>query len=90
MKVLIRLLTAPIALVVWLCAGLLYVSSFLFGLAGAALTVLAVDVVLAGSLKNGLILLVIAFLVRPLGLPMLAAWMLAGLQGFRNALVNRI
>ena len=48
MKILIRLLTAPLALIVWLCAGLLYVSSFLFGLAGAALTVLAVVVILAG------------------------------------------
>lgn len=89
MKILIRLLTAPLALIVWLCAGLLYVSSFLFGLAGAALTVLAVIVILAGSLKNGIILLVIAFLVSPLGLPMLAAQILVGLQGLRNTLVNR-
>ena len=89
MKILIRLLTAPIAVIVWLCAGLLYVSSFLFGLAGAALTVLAVVVILAGSLKNGIIVLIIAFLVSPLGLPMLAARMLAWLQSLRNALVNR-
>ena len=89
MKILIRLLTAPIAVIVWLCAGLLYVSSFLFGLAGAALTVLAVVVILAGSLKNGIIVLIIAFLVSPLGLPMLAAQILAGLQGLRNTLVNQ-
>ena len=88
MIILIRLLTAPIAVIVWLCAGLLYVSSFLFGLAGAALTVMAVVVILAGSLKNGIILLVIAFLVSPLGLPMLAARILVGLQGLRNTLVN--
>ena len=78
MKILIRLLTAPIAVIVWLCAGLLYVSSFLFGLAGAALTVLAVVVILAGSLKNGIIVLIIAFLVSPLGLPMLAVKILDG------------
>ncbi|MBR6425973.1 MAG: succinate dehydrogenase [Oscillospiraceae bacterium] len=88
MKILIRLLTAPIAVIVWLCAGLLYVSSFLFGLAGAALTVLAVVVILAGSLKNGIIVLIIAFLVSPLGLPMLAVKILVGLQGLRNTLVN--
>ena len=89
MKILIRLLTAPIAVIVWLCAGLLYVSSFLFGLAGAALSVLAIIVILAGSLKNGIIVLLVAFLVSPLGLPMLAAKILAGLQSLRNALVNR-
>jgi len=88
MKILIRLLTAPIAVIVWLCAGLLYVSSFLFGLAGAALTVLAVVVILAGSQKNGIIVLIIAFLVSPLGLPMLAVKILVGLQGLRNTLVN--
>ncbi len=89
MKVLFRLLTAPIVLVVWLCAGLLYVSSFVFGLAGAALSVLAVLIILAGSLKNGIIVLLIAFLVSPIGLPMLAARILTGLQDLRNALVNR-
>ena len=89
MKILIRLLTAPIAVIVWLCAGLLYVSSFLFGLAGAALSVLALVVNLACSLKNGIIVLLVAFLVSPLGLPMLAAKILAGLQSLRNALVNR-
>ena len=88
MKILIRLLTAPIAVIVWLCAGLLYVSSFLFGLAGAALTVLAVVVILAGSQKNGIIVLIIAFLVSPLGLPMLAVKILVGLQGLRTTLVN--
>ena len=89
MKILIRLLTAPISLVAWLCIGLLYVSSFLFGLASAALAVLAVLVMLAGSLTNGIILLVIAFLVSPLGLPLLAVQMLGGLQRMRDTLVNR-
>ena len=88
MKNLIRLLTAPITVIVWLCAGLLYVSSFLFGLAGAALSVLALVVILAGSLKNGIIVLLVAFLVSPLGLPMLAAQILAGLQRLRDTLVS--
>ena len=89
MKILIRLLTAPIALAVWLCAGLLYVSSFLFGLASAALAVLAVLVMLAGSPINGIIVLGIAFLISPIGIPLLAARMLVGLQRMRDALVNR-
>ena len=79
---------APIALAVWLCAGLLYVSSFLFGLASTALAILAVVVIMAGSPINGIILLGIAFLVSPLGLPLLAVQMLGGLQRMRNALVN--
>ena len=89
MKILIRLLTAPITLIVWLCAGLLYLSAPLFGLASAVLTVLTVVVILAGSLINGIILIVIAFLVSPLGLPLLAVQMLGGLQRMRDTLVNR-
>ena len=88
MKNLIRLLTAPITVIVWLCAGLLYVSSFLFGLAGAAISVLALVVILAGSLKNGIIVLLVAFLVSPLGLPILAAQILVGLQRLRDTLVS--
>ena len=89
MKILPRLLTAPLAMIVWLCAGLLYLSAPLFGLASAVLTVLTVVVILAGSLINGIILIVIAFLVSPLGLPLLAVQMLGGLQRMRDTLVNR-
>lgn len=89
MKILTRLLTAPLAMIVWLCAGLLYLSAPLFGLASAVLTVLTVVVILAGSLINGIILIVIAFLVSPLGLPLLAVQMLGGLQRMRDTLVNR-
>lgn len=89
MKMLIRILTAPIGLFVWLCAGLLYVSTFLFGLAGSILAVLGVIVLLTGALKNGLIVLVIAFLVSPMGIPMLAVRLLSDLQQLRYWLVNR-
>ena len=90
MKILTRLLTAPLVLIVWLCAGLLYLSAPLFGLASAVLTVLAVVVILTGSLTNGIILLVIAFLVSPLGVPMLAAKLLGGVNSIRNIFINHI
>ena len=90
MKILTRLLTAPLVLIVWLCAGLLYLSAPLFGLASAVLTVLAVVVILTGFLTNGIILLVIAFLVSPLGVPMLAAKLLGGVNSIRNIFINHI
>ena len=90
MKILTRLITAPLALFVWLCARLLYLSAPLFGLASAVLTVLAVVVILTGSLTNGIILLVIAFLVSPLGVPMLAAKLLGGVNSIRNTFINHI
>ena len=48
--------------------------------ASAILAILAVAVLITYSVQNGLILLTLAFLVSPLGLPMIAVWMLGGLQ----------
>ncbi|MBR4655548.1 MAG: succinate dehydrogenase [Oscillospiraceae bacterium] len=76
MKFLLRVLVAPVRLVIWLVVRLFvlvtYISSFAFGIASGVVAVLAILVLLTGSVKNGVILLVIAFLVSPLGLPMLA------------------
>lgn len=84
MKTLLKLITFPVAVVIdvftWICCGLLSCSAFLFSIGSSLLGVLAVIVMLTGSLMNGLILLVIAFLVSPMGLPMLATWILSGLQ----------
>ena len=54
----------------------------------ALLSLLAVAVLITYSVKNGIILLVIALLISPLGLPMLAVWMLGKLQG-ANAAIKR-
>ena len=76
MKFLLKILLAPLRLVIWLFIRLFalvtYISSYVFGIAGALVSVLAVAVLLTTSVKNGLILLAIAFLVSPIGLPMLA------------------
>ena len=54
-------------------------SSFIFGLASTVVALLGIAVLVTYSPQNGIILLVIAFLVSPLGLPMPAAQ--AGKQG---------
>lgn len=94
MRLVLKILAAPIivalTLFVWICSGLLYVSAFVFGLAGTVVAVLGVAVLVTYSPKNGLILLVIAFLVSPMGLPMAAAWLLGKIQGLRYAIQDRI
>lgn len=76
MKLLLKLLLAPIRLVIWLTVRLFalvtYLSSFALGLAGTLVGILAVVVLLTTSVKNGLLLLALAYLISPLGLPMLA------------------
>lgn len=88
LKTLFTPISLLLSLFVWLCAGLVSCTSFVFKMASAILSLLAVAVLVTYSVKNGIILLVIAFLVSPLGLPMLAVWLLAKLQG-ANAAIKR-
>ena len=84
MKAILKVLTFPVVLILdlftWICVGLISCSAILFKLASAVLAILAVAVLITYSVQNGLILLTLAFLVSPLGLPMIAVWLLNGLQ----------
>lgn len=90
MKLIFKLLAAPVVLVltviVWLCALLLWLSAYLLGLAGTVTGLMGLAVLFTYSAKNGIILLVIAFLISPLGLPMLAARVLGLLQDLNYTL----
>lgn len=87
MRLLIKILAAPVvaalALFVWICSVLLYVSAFVFGLAGSIIGLLGIAVLITCSVRNGIALLVIAFLVSPVGIPMAAAWLLGKVQAVR-------
>ena len=84
MKLIIKILLSPIVLIIdlltWFFVGLISWSSFLFRLASSIVALLGVAVLVTYSVKNGLILLTIAFLVSPLGLPVLAVHFLSGMQ----------
>ena len=90
MKAILKVLTFPIVLILdlftWICVGLISCSAVLFKLAGAILAILAVAVLITYSVKNGLILLTLAFFVSPLGLPMIAVWLLGGLQKISDSI----
>ena len=90
MRLLIKIFAAPVvavlALFVWTCSGLLYVSAFVFGLAGSIIGLLGIAVLITYSVRNGITLLVIAFLVSPVGIPMAAVWVLGKVQAVRYAI----
>lgn len=87
MKFVLKILFAPvIAVLVVLVSALaliLSLSAWVFGIASTILGILGLAVLLLDNAANGVIILVIAFLVSPVGLPMLAAWMLGQIQRFR-------
>ena len=90
MKAILKVLTFLIVLILdlftWICVGLISCSAILFKLASAILAILAVAVLITYSVQNGLILLTLAFLVSPLGLPIIAVWLLGNLQKISGAL----
>ena len=87
MKFVLKILFAPVlAVLVVLVSALaliLNLSAWVFGIASTILGILGLAVLLLDNVVNGVIILVIAFLVSPIGLPMLAAWMLGQIQRFR-------
>ncbi len=90
LKCLLMLVTAPVILVltlfVWLCMGLIYISGLVLGLLSMVIALLGVAVLLTYSLQNGLILLVMAFLISPMGLPLAAIWLLGKVQRLKFAI----
>ena len=90
LKCLLMIVTAPVVLVltlfVWLCTGLIYISSLVRGLLSTVIALLGVAVIITYSPQNGMILLVIAFLISPMGLPLAAIWLLGKVQDLKYAI----
>lgn len=84
MKTILKLITTPLSffidLFTWFCVGMISCSAIIFRLISSFIALFALVVFITDSTKNGLILLTIAFLVSPMGLPMLAVKLLTGLQ----------
>ncbi len=92
MKFLMKAALAPIVLMIdlftWICVGLISCTSILFRIASGVISILGLAVLFTYSAKNGLILLTIAFLVSPMGLPLLTVKLLGGLQAINSSLRN--
>ena len=90
LKCLLMIVTAPVILVltlfVWLCMGLIYISCLVLGLLSTVIALLGVAVLITYSPQNGVILLVIAFLISPMGLPLAAIWLLGKVQSLKFAI----
>ena len=65
-------------------------SGFVFKLASGLLSLLTIAVLITYSVKNGIILLMLAFLISPMRLSMLAVQGLGKLQDMNTAMKNFI
>lgn len=86
LKLLLMIAVAPIVvaltLFVWICLGLVYVSGLVLGLISMILALLGVAVLITYSPQNGLILLLMTFLISLMGIPLAAIWLLGKVQDF--------
>ena len=86
LKLLLMIAVAPIVvaltLFVWICLGLVYVSGLVLWLISMILALLGVAVLITYSPQNGLILLLMTFLISPMGIPLAAIWLLGKVQDF--------
>lgn len=94
LKCLLMIVTVPVILVltlfVGLCTGLIYISGLVLGLLSTIIALLGVAVIITYSPQNGVILLVIAFLISPMGLPLAAIWLLGKVQDLKYAIQDRV
>ena len=90
MKLIFKTLTVPVTLAIDLftliCIGIISCSAMLLRLVSGLIGILGIAVLVTYSPKNGLILLTIAYLVSPMGVPMIAVWLLGGLQSISRTL----
>ena len=93
-KVLLRILLGPVVLALKLLnlflTFVMAVSSTILGIASALLVLLAMLACFALSWQNGLGMLVVAWLVSPLGISLVAAWVLGGLEKLEDWVVERV
>ena len=94
LKLLLKIVMVPVILAltlfVWICVGIVYVSSLVLGLISMMVALLGVAVLLICSLQNGIILLVMAFLISPYGLPMATIWLLGKVQDLKFAIQDLV
>ena len=94
LKLLLKIVAAPVILAltlfVWICVGIVYISGLVLGLISMVIALLGVAVLLTCSLQNGIILLVMAFLISPFGLPMAAIWLLGKVQDLKFAIQDLV
>lgn len=94
MKILLKILFAPIMAVMWLVvkAGVAigYISSLALGIVSVIIALISVVYLLTGGVTNGIIGLVIAYLASPYGIPMFAVMILGVVQRIRLGLQDCI
>lgn len=89
-----RILFLPVLLFLkltfWICTGLLCIAEWIFGLASGILLVLSILGMIWVSVPQGLVMVGIAFLISPYGIPMLAVKLVTLAKVMANFLLEKV
>jgi hypothetical protein len=87
LKLILKIIIAPVILLltlgIWICVGVVYVSGMVLSFISMVFVLLGVGVLVTYSPQNGLILLMIAYILSPFGLPKLTFWLLGKIQDLK-------
>ena len=90
MKILLKILCAPVMALMWIAikigAAITYISGLALGIISGIIAVISIVYMFTGARVNGLIGLVIAYLLSPYGIPMFTIMMLGVLHRIRENL----
>lgn len=90
MKILLKILCAPVMVLMWIAikigAAITYVSGLALGIISGIIAVISIVYMFTGARVNGLIGLVIAYLLSTYGIPMFTIMMLGVLHRIRENL----
>ena len=89
-----RILFLPVLLFLkltfWICTGLLCMAEWIFGLVSGILLVLSVLGMIWVSVPQGLVMVGIAFLISPYGIPMLAVKLVTLTEVMADFLLEKV
>ena len=87
MKIMLKILCAPFILLLYLLilflSFILSISAAILNIAATVLALLAIATLILESIPNGVALLIIAWLISPVGLPLFAARLLGWFENLR-------
>ena len=88
MRLILKILLAPVMLVlaflIWLCTLTLHISAVLLNALSVLIVLVSIFSFIDHDVKNGVIELAAAFVLSPYGLPMIGAWLVAQLHLLRD------
>lgn len=94
MKILLKILFAPIMALMWIAikigVAIIYVSGLVLGIASGIIAAISIVYMLTGTVMNGLIGLVIAYLLSPYGILMFTIMILGIIQKSKVNFQDRI